>query len=278
MSVPRMCFLLVLCFFVPGLFAAAQSTDAVPIADTSSGGAGASTGISTSNSGGATKEEVEQLRRKLAAQEETIQQLKAAVQQLTDAKVQSASTDGAARLQEVSITAKPAETAKVAEEPEPAPAMLRLPDELIDPDEPLDMQQQNLTPAKKDAASGPTAGWTGEHFFLRSPDGQFTLLPLGYLNANYTSYAGDGAPPNTFAVRRARFGFLGTYGANVDYAFLFDAANTSSSGIAVRDMYVNFKPVPQFQIQAGQFKEPFSQEVGTGITNVESPRWMGTSR
>ena len=260
MSVSRMSCLLVLCLFVPGLFAVAQSTDAVPAADASSGGASSSTGVSTSSSG-ATKEEVDQLRKKLAAQEETIQQLKAMVQQLVDAKGQSASADNAAKVQNVS-EAKPADAQMV-------PAVLRLPAELIDPDEPLSLQQ-NLTPAKKEGApSGPTAGWNGEHFFLRSPDGQFSLLPLGYLNANYTTYAGDGAPPNTFAVRRARFGFLGTYGANVDYAFLFDAANTSSSGIAVRDMYVNFKPFPQFQVQAGQFKEPFSQEVGTGITNVE---------
>jgi phosphate-selective porin len=53
----------------------------------------------------------------------------------------------------------------------------------------------------------------------------------------------------------------------VDYAFLFDAA--ASTGLSIRDMYVNFKPWRAFQIQAGQFKEPFSQEIGTGITNVE---------
>lgn len=265
MSVSRMCFLLVLCLCAPCLCAVAQSVDLVPVTDSNStGGASSSTGVSAANSGSASKEEVEQLRKKVAAQEETIQQLKSMVQQLVDAKGQSTSGDGAARLQNASITSKPAETA------EPAPAVfLRLPAGLFDPDEP-GSEQQNLTPTKKEGATGPTAGWTGEHFFLRSPDGQFTLLPVGYLNANYTSYVGDGAPPNTFGVRRARFGVQGTYGSNVDYAFLFDAANTASSGgIAVRDMYVNVKPVPAFQIQAGQFKEPFSQEVGTGDTNVE---------
>ncbi len=245
-----MCLLLVVCLAVPALFAGAQSTEAtVQTAEPSAGSA--------------TKEEVEQLRKRLAAQEETIQQLKAMVQQLADSKSQPATSpaDGAAKLQAVSGSA--------SDQPQAVPAVLRLPAELIDPDESPN-QQQNLTPTKKEGAQGPTAGWNGEHFFLRSPDGQFSLLPLGYLNANYSSYVGDGAPPDSFTVRRARFGFLGTYGANVDYAFLFDAANTASTGnIAVRDMYVNFKPAPQFQVQAGQFKEPFSQEIGTGITNVE---------
>lgn len=271
MSVPRVCFLLVLCLLAPGLVAMAQSTDA-PATDAGAGGgggAGASPGVSTPGSAGATKEEVEQLRRKLAQQEETIQQLKSMVQQLVDAKGQSSSADGSAKLQNAASVSGATPLENKPSEAQTVPAVLRLPAELIDPDESLDMQQ-NLAPAKKEgAAAGPTAGWNGEHFFLRSPDGQFSLLPLGYLNANYSSYAGDGAPPNSFAVRRARFGFLGTYGANVDYAFLFDAANTSSTGIAVRDMYVNFKPFPQFQVQAGQFKEPFSQEIGTGITNVE---------
>ncbi len=247
MSASRICLLLVLCLFAPVLFAVAQSTEAA---------------VKTSepSSGGATKEEVEQLRKKLAAQEETIQQLKAIVQQLADSKSQPALAPaaGAAQLQAVSGNA--------SEQPQAVPAVLRLPADLVDPDESPN-QQQNLTPTKKEGAQGPTAGWNGEHFFLRSPDGQFSLLPLGYLNTNYSSYVGDGAPPNTFAVRRARFGVLGTYGANVDYAFLFDAA--ASNGLSIRDMYVNFKPFPQFQVQAGQFKEPFSQEIGTGITNVE---------
>ena len=113
----------------------------------------------------------------------------------------------------------------------------------------------------------PTAGWNGEHFFLRSTDGTFTLLPFGYLNTNYTFYHGDGAPPETFAIRRARFGVQGAYGSKVDYAFLFDT--TSLTGPAIRDMYLNFKPTPWFQVQGGQFKEPFSQEVGVADTNVE---------
>lgn len=121
--------------------------------------------------------------------------------------------------------------------------------------------------AQKDAGPPVTAGWNGEHFFLKSPDGQFTLMPVGYLNAQYTFFKGDGAPSDTFAIRRARFGVQGSYGKQLDYAFLFDSA--ASNGISIRDAYIDFKPWKALQFQAGQFKEPFSQEVGTGDTNVE---------
>lgn len=247
MSVTRVRVLLVLCLLTPALFAGAQDTQAAEKpAGAVSGGAA---------SGGASKEEVEQLRQRLAAQEETIQQLKTMVQQLADAKAQPAPAGDSAKLQAVS--GSPGDTARAV------PAVLNL---SADPLNAGENQQQNLVEKKNNPPASP-AGWNGEHFFLRSPDGQFTLLPQGYLNTNYSFYSGDGAPPNTFSVRRARFGFIGSYGSHVDYAFLFDAAATN--GIAIRDMYVNAKPVPQFQIQAGQFKEPFSQEVGTGDTNVE---------
>jgi phosphate-selective porin len=245
--------LLAVCLLAPGLFVGAQETQA---AEKTAGPTSREPGSAGTGSGGATKEEVEQLRRRLAAQEETIQQLKAMVQKLADAKEQPAPAGDASMLQPASGTLGEARA---------VPTVLRLSGDPLSPDSSFN-QQQNLTP-KKENAPGSPAGWNGEHFFLRSPDGQFTLLPQGYLNTNYSFYNGDGAPPNTFSVRRARFGFVGTYGSTVDYAFLFDAA--AANGIAIRDMYVNAKPVPQFQIQAGQFKEPFSQEVGTGDTNVE---------
>jgi phosphate-selective porin len=197
------------------------------------------------------------LRKRLAAQEETIQQLKAMVQQLADGKLQTSQAGDPAKFQTVS--------GSTADQARAVPAILNLSTAPLNADGSFN-QQQNLAEKKPNPPSSP-AGWNGEHFFLRSPDGQFTLLPQGYLNTNYSFFSGDGTPPNTFRISRARFGFIGTYGSKVDYAFLFDAAATN--GIAIRDMYVNAKPVPQFQIQAGQFKEPFSQEVGTGDTNVE---------
>ncbi len=94
-------------------------------------------------------------------------------------------------------------------------------------------------------------------------------MPVGYLNAQYAFYKGDGAPSDTFSIRRARFGVQGYYGKQLDYAFLFETASTSVPTIAVRDAYIDFKPWSAFKIMGGQYKVPFSMEVGTGDTNVE---------
>lgn len=241
MRSPATFLLAVLLFLTTGMLAYAQSQDSTGQAPAAS-------------SQGATKDDVEQLRKQLAEQQKTIDQLKAMVNQLTAAKLEEDSS---------SAPATASATAPLPNTPQVVNATFTLPG-----DADLAESEASQKAAEKKDAPLPTAGWNGEHFFLRSPDGTFTLLPLGYLNTNYTTYAmGDGAPANTFTVRRARFGFLGTYGSKVDYAFLFDAAATN--GIAIRDMYANFKPSPMFQIQAGQFKEPFSQEIGTAITNVE---------
>ncbi|MFZ0285004.1 MAG: porin, partial [Terriglobales bacterium] len=80
-------------------------------------------------------------------------------------------------------------------------------------------------------------------------------------------YKGDGAPADTFLVRRARFGFQGHYGSHFDFALLTDA--NSTTGAIVRDVYLNVRIKPEFQFQAGQFKEPFAQETGIGATNLD---------
>ena len=109
------------------------------------------------------------------------------------------------------------------------------------------------------------AGWNGEHFFIRSADGQFQLSPFGYLNANYSVYDGDGTPPNGFAIKRARLGFQGQFGKQIDYML---SADVVASSVSVRDAYVQIKPYRELQLRVGQFKEPFSQEVGTVDTNL----------
>ncbi len=198
----------------------------------------------------ATKEEVEQLRREVA-------ELKAQIQRLVEASSKQAPLG--ARL--VQANASDATSAHPIDADASAPGTATAAD--------VDALQKEIDVLQKKAndAPGPTSGWNGEHFFLKSPDGLFTLMPVGYLNAQYTFYKGDGAPSDTFAIRRARFGVQGSYGKQLDYAFLFDTAATN--GISIRDAYIDFKPWSAFQIQAGQFKVPFSQEVGTGDTNVE---------
>ncbi|HYL12928.1 MAG TPA: porin [Terriglobales bacterium] len=199
---------------------------------------------------GATREEVEQLRKEVAAQQQTIEELKAMVQQLADSQTQAASANrnldpgaGGAHL----VNATYVQPEVLIETAEPAQAATAAP--------------------KKDAGAPVTAGWNGDHFYIKSSDGQFQIMPYGYVQNDYRGYKGDGAPSNTFTVRRARFGFQGNYGKHYDFALLIDAA--ASNGISLRDLYLNVKPVKEFQVQVGQFKEPFAQETLTAVTNID---------
>src|SRR5260370_7389422 len=99
------CLLLTLLLMAPGLFAGAQGTEpAGKPAD--------------SASGGASKQEVDQLRQEVAEQRQTIEQLKTMVQQLVDAKTQQASSGGAqgvnATLTQAGTAAAPAPTDQAA--------------------------------------------------------------------------------------------------------------------------------------------------------------------
>jgi len=202
---------------------------------------------------GATKEEVDLLRGEVANQKQTIQELKALVQRLVQQQSQ-------------------ASEARRDSEPQPpddgqlvnASAIIQSPS-TDDGDYTEVAQKSNLKGGGSDVPL--TAGWTGEHFYVRSPDGQFQISPYGYLDADYRAFRGDGAPSNTFALRRARFGFQGNYGKHFDFALMVDTVSTT--GAIVRDVYVNARVIPEFQIQAGQFKEPFSQDVSTAATNLD---------
>jgi phosphate-selective porin len=233
--------------FVAGLLAQAQQA-----ADNSSASSGAS------------KEEVNELRKEVLEQRKTIEELKAIVQKLAESKSQAAG--GGAEIQPVaSVSPATTDSSEVA-----AGAGPHLVNTVLVEPEPtavaaLDQAKPAATEAKKEPPL--TAGWNGEHFFIRSPDGQFSISPYGYVDTDYRAYKGDGAPADTFVVRRARFGFQGNYGSHFDFALLTDA--NATSGAIVRDVYLNVRIRPEFQFQAGQFKEPFAQETGIGATNLD---------
>lgn len=214
----------------------------------------------------ASKEEVNELRGEVAAQRKTIEELKALVEKLVDGKTHAT---GNAAPEIRPVVDSPSATIN----PQPVSTSgdnARLTNTvLIQPDPAALAAAVDQAPAaaapKKDAPL--TAGWNGEHFFIRSPDGQFSISPYGYLDTDYRAYQGDGAPSDTFLVRRARFGFQGNYGSHFDFALLTDA--NSTTGAIVRDAYINVRIRPEFQFQAGQFKEPFAQETGIGATNLD---------
>jgi phosphate-selective porin OprO and OprP len=220
-----------------------------------------------SASSGASKQEVNELRKEVAEQRRTIEQLKAIVQQLAEGKPQAANANSA-QIHPIAETASAAGNAGPTEGASSAGAHL-VNTVLVegDPGPVAIIDQAKPAEPKKDAAPPVTAGWNGEHFFIKSSDGQFSISPYGYVQTDYRAYQGDGAPPATFVVRRARFGFQGNYGSHFDFALLTDAVTTN--GAIVRDVYLNVRVKPEFQVQVGQYKEPFAQETGIGATNLD---------
>jgi phosphate-selective porin len=206
-----------------------------------------------SASAAASKAEVNELRSEVAAQRKTIEELKAMVQKLVDGKAQAPADS--VRVEPTASVSTPTEVSSASND-----GGAHLVNTVL-----LDQAQPPAAAPKKDTPL--TAGWNGEHFFIRSPDGQFSISPYGYVDTDYRAYRGDGAPADTFLVRRARFGFQGNYGSHFDFALLTDA--NSTTGAIVRDVYLNVRVRPEFQFQAGQFKEPFAQETGIGATNLD---------
>ena len=246
MRSPKWSFVLVTLFFVAcGPLAFAQS--AKPSDDSTQ---------SNSTAKAASEEEVQQLRREVA-------ELKAQIQKLVTASAPA--QGGAAHLVQATAVAGSDVSASTAAPPAASSDSNSSTPAATSAD--IDALQKEIDILQKKASDtpGPTAGFNGEHFFLKSPDGQFTLMPVGYLNAQYSFYNGDGAPSDTFAIKRARFGVQGSYGSQLDYAFLFETA----SSLTIRDAYVDFKPWPWLKIMGGQYKLPFSMEVGTADTNVQ---------
>jgi phosphate-selective porin len=228
---------------------------------------GSATGSASAAS--ATREEVNQLRGELAAQRKTIEELKALVEKLAAAKsaesMTAATENRAPGIRPVSNATTEAESTQTVSSSGDGTVRLMNTVYLNPATMAAMVDPAPAAPAKKEAPL--TAGWNGEHFFIKSADGQFSISPYGYLDTDYRAYKGDGAPSDTFLIRRARFGFQGNYGSHFDFAILTDA--NSTTGAIVRDAYLNVRIRPEIQFQAGQFKEPFAQETGIGATNLD---------
>jgi phosphate-selective porin OprO/OprP len=222
-------------------------------------------------SASATKDEVNELRGEVAAQRKTIDELKALVERLVDAKASDepssakSAEHGSTAIRPVSESANSDASAQTVSATGDSNVRLMNTVYLNPATVAAMVDPAPTTPAKKETPL--TAGWNGEHFFIKSADGQFSISPYGYLDTDYRAYKGDGAPSSTFLIRRARFGFQGNYGSHFDFAILTDA--NSTTGAIVRDAYLNVRIKPEIQFQAGQFKEPFAQETGIGATNLD---------
>jgi phosphate-selective porin OprO and OprP len=225
-------------------------------------------GATQSTSAVASKAEVDELRQEVASQRRAIEQLQALIERMIDAKAPASTlpTDGAHLINATLNLSTPMAEATPPAAPAAAAAVSSEVAEAALPAEPLESQE------KKNDAPPVTSGFNGEHFFIKSANGQFQIMPYGYVQTSYSSYIGDGSPADSFSVRRARFGFQGNYGDHYQFGILIDAAPASVAGVqqaVLRDLYLNWKFTNQFQIQVGQFKEPFSQEELAGVTNLD---------
>jgi phosphate-selective porin OprO/OprP len=79
------------------------------------------------------------------------------------------------------------------------------------------------------------------------------------MHLDYRGHAADAGVQSTFALRRARLGVEGTLFESYEYKVEADFADTGST--LLRDGYVNLAARDAFQLEFGQFKVPFSQEV-----------------
>jgi phosphate-selective porin len=212
----------------------------------------------------ASKEEVSELRGEVAAQRQTIEELKALVEKLVAAQTRASAND-TAQIRPVADLSPEINTRPIDASGDSSVHLMNA--VLVEPSQAAKPAAKDAKPAEKKADAPLAAGWNGEHFFIKSADGQFSISPYGYLDTDYRAYKGDGAPSDTFLIRRARFGFQGNFGSHFDFAILTDA--NATTGAIVRDAYLNVRVRPEFQIQAGQFKEPFAQETGIGATNLD---------
>jgi phosphate-selective porin len=212
----------------------------------------------------ASKEEVSELRGEVAAQRQTIEELKALVEKLVAGQTRASAND-TAQIRPVADLSPEINTRPIDASGDSSVHLMNA--VLVEPSQAAKPAAKDAKPAEKKADAPLAAGWNGEHFFIKSADGQFSISPYGYLDTDYRAYKGDGAPSDTFLIRRARFGFQGNFGSHFDFAILTDA--NATTGAIVRDAYLNVRVRPEFQIQAGQFKEPFAQETGIGATNLD---------
>jgi len=95
------------------------------------------------------------------------------------------------------------------------------------------------TLAVRSGSGEPVAGWHGM-FFIRDPDGNFRISPVGYMQLDFQSFFGDGVSstpvvaggagmPPRFLVRRLRLGLGGDFLKRWSFLATFDVGNGTLS-------------------------------------------------
>jgi phosphate-selective porin OprO/OprP len=128
-----------------------------------------------------------------------------------------------------------------------------------------DELEKEVVAEKAKPATSVSAGASG--FTIRSADTNFVLKLRGYIQADARFYADDhaaGTANDTFLLRRVRPILEGTVFEKYDFRLMLDFGSGVTASAAndayVQDAYVNARLLPQFQVQAGKFKEPVDLE------------------
>jgi phosphate-selective porin OprO/OprP len=102
-----------------------------------------------------------------------------------------------------------------------------------------------------------------EGFFIRTADGNFSLRFNGRIATNFLFSEPHSSTPNTQTIDRARLGFDATFykyfRVRLENEFSSGSLLSSSSGL--RDAFIAVTPMPQINLQAGQFPVPLSYEL-----------------
>jgi phosphate-selective porin OprO and OprP len=122
------------------------------------------------------------------------------------------------------------------------------------------------TTAEK-AKAAPTVSLGANGLSVNSADSNFVFKARGYVQADARFYASDRVDTtanDSFLIRRARPIFEGSVYEKFDYRVMLDFGAQSSVSTAnnslLQDAYVNARLWPEFQMQAGKFKEPVGLE------------------
>lgn len=108
-----------------------------------------------------------------------------------------------------------------------------------------------------------SAGSSG--FQIRSADTNFVMKIRGYVQADSRWFVDDHLGVNdTFLLRRVRPIIEGTVFEKFDYRLMLDFGSGVTASAAnnayLQDAFVNARFFPEFQVQAGKFKEPVGLE------------------
>ena len=99
---------------------------------------------------------------------------------------------------------------------------------------------------------------------VSSADSNFVMRVRGGLQADGRFFVGDSVANDSFYLRRVRPILEGTVFGKFDYRLMADFASgvtqTTANNGSILDAYLNARLLPEFQIQAGKFKEPVGLE------------------